>query len=134
MVEQPPSSTEAAPSRRMVCGYEIELLPTWWLQVHRFFKTRLEREGALVKVDLLPLSNLPPDVDLLIVPPDALAAAREHAPHVECVAITAEDYPKQVAEILAHLRGRGWYAVRESAQMDQPQPKIVRHLGYEKID
>ena len=134
-MEPDSAATEASiVPRRIVCGYDIELLPTWWLQVHRMVKARLEREGALVKVDLLPLTDLPENFDLLLVPPDALTIARDHAPRVECVAVTSDDYPRQVAEILAHLRGRSWYSVQESAEHDQPQPKIVRHLGYEKID
>ncbi len=126
---------ELAPrvTRRIVCGYERELLPTWWLQVHRWVKTRLEREGALVQVDLLPVSDLPPDVDLLIVAPEVLHGARESAPGVECVAITADDYPRQVVEVLAHLRDRGWYKVKDPTVSEAPKPRIVRHIGYERV-
>ena len=127
---------ELAPrvARRIVCGYQRELLPTWWLQVHRWVKTRLERERALVQVDLLPVSDLPADVDLLIVAPEVLHGARENAPSVECVAITPDDYPRQVTEILARLRDRGWYAVEDPSVSEVPKPRIVRHVGYERVD
>lgn len=133
-MDEGPSVPEQPVSRRIVCAYDIELLPTWWLQVHRIARARLERERALARVDLLPLTALPDVVDLLLVPPDALPGAREYAPDVECVAITSDDYPRQVVEILGHLRSRGWYAVQESTEDAPPQPKIVRLMGYEKID
>lgn len=124
----------APPRRRIVCGYDREVLPGWWLQVHRWVKTRLEREGALVRVDLLPVSDLPSEVDLLIVAPEVLRGAREHAPGVECVAITPDDYPRQVVEILAHLRDRGWYVAEEPSASEAPKPRIVRHVGYERVE
>ena len=120
-------------TRRIVCAYDIEVLPTWWLQVHRWIKTRLEREQALVKVDLIPISTLPEGVDLLVVPPDVAAAAREQAPQTECLVVTADDYPKQIVELLDRLRNQGWYQIEVPAPEGDRVGKTVKHLGYERI-
>ena len=107
-------------------------LPTWWLMVHRWFKTRLEQEGSRLSVEMAPLSALPPDTDLIVVPPELVRQARGRAPQVECASVTSNDYPRQVVELLARLRSEGRYTT--SAPEDEGAPTIVRYVGYERAD
>lgn len=122
--------------RRIVCAYDLDALPTWWLMVHRWIKTRLEQADARVKVDLTPLTSLPAQVDLVVVAPQLLDSARTRAPHVECVAISSEDYPRQIVDLLARLRAEGRLETSEAvpAAEDESVPRIVRYIGYERVE
>lgn len=121
--------------RRIVCAYDLGALPTWWLQVHRWIKTRLEREAPQVKVDLTPLRSVPADTDLVVVPPELFDAASTSAPDAECVYITPTDYPAQVTKLLARLRAEGRFETEPTGAAEElPSPKIVKYVGYERVD
>ena len=106
--EQPPISRRV---RRIVCGYDLGALPTWWLMVHRRIKTGVERLGLRVSVDLTPLSGLPQDVDLIVVAPELASIARERAPQADCVSIGSKQYPGAVIELLSRLGNEQQYTV-----------------------
>lgn len=134
MTQNQPASPP--PLRRIVCAYDLGALPVWWLQVHRWIKTRLEQARARTKVDLAPLTSLPADVDLIVVAPDLLDSARARAPQIECVAIAAEDYPRQIVALLAQLQAEGRLAADAGAASAEEElvPRIVRYIGYERVD
>lgn len=113
--------------RRIACGYDLSALPAWWLMVHRRIKTAVERQGLRVKVDLAPLSALPPEVDLVIVPPELASTARERAPQAECVSIGSQQYPGAVIELLSRLGDEQRYQVERverSTDLAGRNPKV----------
>ncbi|MBI4495036.1 MAG: hypothetical protein HY690_19860 [Chloroflexi bacterium] len=131
------SSLQPRGLKRIVCGYTLGALPAWWLMVHRRLKTSAERQGLQLKVELAPLSALPEAVDLLVVPPELAAAARAQAPRAEVVTIGEDQYPGGVIELAARVADAARYRVERSegtAPGSPPQPRIVRYVGYERVD
>jgi len=120
--------------KRIVCAYDLGALPTWWLMVHRSIKTRLERAGAGVRVDVLPLSALPADVDLIVVAPELLPAARDAAAETECVTIAPENYAGEAFRLLTRLRDEERFEMKDPAELTADEPIIARWVGYERAD
>jgi hypothetical protein len=102
--------------------------------VHRTIKTRLERAGAEVRVDVLPLSALPLDVDLIVVARELLPAARTAAPDAECATIAPEDYAGEAFRLLARLRDDQRFAMRDPSELTSAEPIVARWVGYERAD
>lgn len=129
--------SEARAVRRLVCAYELGALPTWWLMVHRRLKASAERQGWRVKVDLVPLSSLPQEVDMLVVPRELAPMARARAPEAEVVPIGPDEYPRGVLELVDRLADASRYRIErvEPRGPDAPpEPRIVRYVGYERAD
>jgi hypothetical protein len=143
--------------RRIVWGYEVGVLPVPWLMGSKRLKAALERAGFAIRVDLLPLTGLPPDTDLLFVP-DALAdAARRAAPDAHVVCVDERPGPEVFQTLVDQLRAgvdltvasdEAADAAEDAAPpaepalgSDQPRPppapprgKVVRYRGWERID
>jgi hypothetical protein len=81
--------------RRIVWGYEVGVLPVPWLMGYKRLKALVERAGFAVRVDLIPLSGLPDDTDVLCVPDELAAAGRAAAP--EAHMLTFDERPPQEA-------------------------------------
>jgi len=124
------------PLTKIVCAYDLGALPTWWVMVHRSIKTRLERAGARVRVELTPLSSFPQDADLVVIPAELAVAAVAVAPNVECFAIGKEDHGGGVARLLEHLAQDARFEMSEPSELttEDAKPIISRWVGSERID
>jgi hypothetical protein len=128
------SEPSPTPLRKIVCAYDLGALPTWWVLVHGSMKTRLHRAGARVRVELIPLSSLPSDADLIVVAPNFLPVAQAAAPETECLPITEEDHGGQVVRLLNRLRAEGRIEAVDLTSVGEAEPKITRWVGYERTD
>jgi len=56
--------------RTIVCAFTRDELPTSWLQVHRRFEHLIAKGGLKIRLRLEAIEDLPPEYDLLVVPPE----------------------------------------------------------------
>lgn len=120
--------TERTLVHAIVCAYARDELPTSWLQVHRRFEHETRRSGLRVRVRLEPLDDLPAQHEVVVVPPELAAAAREAAPSARVITATREDCARVAKDLIAELeRGDALYAERASPG----EPIVVVHRGPE---
>jgi hypothetical protein len=109
--DETPSPAASAPAeprlvRRIVWGYEVGVLPVPWLMGYKRLKAMIERAGFAIRVDLLPLSGLPADTDLLCVPDELAEAARAAAPEAYVLALGGRP-PQDALQALVDQLGAG---------------------------
>ena len=61
--------------RRIVFGYTLDNFPGAIVLGHHQLKRMVARAGFAIKVTLAPLTDLPPDTDLLFIPPELESVA-----------------------------------------------------------
>ncbi len=143
--------------RRIAWGYEVGVLPVPWLMGYKRLRAVIERAGFAIRVDLLPLTGLPPDTDLLFVPDALDDAARQAAPEARVVCVGERPTPEVFQTLVDQLRagveltvasGETADAEADSAPPLEPAPgterpepppaplrgKVVRYRGWERID
>jgi hypothetical protein len=139
----PPEPAEPRLVQRVVWGYEVGVLPVPWLMGFKRLKATLERAGFAIRVDLLPLSSLPADVDLLFVPDELAEAAREAAPDARVVALEGRPESAVFQTLVDQLRAGTELRAplvpppageEAGAPADAPRGTIVRYRGWERID
>ena len=116
--------------RTIVCAFTREELPTSWLQVHRRFEHLIGKGGLKIRLRLEAIEDLPPQLDLLVVPPEL----RETAERVRGDAflfVTTRQSVADAADTLMREIARGEVVTAEKA--DPNAPKIVTHRGMEII-
>ncbi len=83
--ESPVSTTATQPTsscrKTIVFGYTLDCLPGLLIVGYNQFKHKVAEAGLNVAVKMLPLNDLPPQVDVLFVPQEFAEAARKAAPH-----------------------------------------------------
>ena len=107
--EPPPTHSPPAEPRlvrRIVWAYEVGVLPVPWLMGYKRLKAMVERAGFAIRVDLIPLSGLPADTDLLCVPRELAEAARAAAPDAHLLALN-ERPPQESLQALVDQLGAG---------------------------
>jgi hypothetical protein len=103
-VPEPPVPAEPRLVRRIVWAYEVGVLPVPWLMGYKRLKAMVERAGFAVRVDLTPLSSLPADTDVLCVPDELAAAARETAPDAYLLALEGRPPQDALQALVDQLR------------------------------
>jgi hypothetical protein len=139
----PPSDqSPAAPRvvRRIVWGYRVGELPVPWLMGYKRLKATLERAGFAIRVDLLPLTELPPEVDLLFVPSELAETARAAAPDACVIALAGRPEPAVFQALVDQLRAGTALAAptppgpEPGAPSTTPRGVVVRYRGRMRID
>ncbi len=121
--------------KRIVFGYSADCFPGQLIVGHNQLKRKLVRAGFDVTVSMAPLKDLPPDVDILFVPPELAEAARPAASHCQVEVLeTFLNHPLYDALLKQLEEGRDWTAAKlEPAPADE-SGQIVRYRGYERIE
>ncbi|HZU07482.1 MAG TPA: hypothetical protein VFB73_16075 [Chloroflexota bacterium] len=124
--------------RRIVWGYRVGELPVPWLMGYKRLKATLERAGFAIRVELLPLTELPPDVDLLFVPSELAEMARAAAPAARVIALAGRPEPAVFQALVDQLRAGTELAAPSPPEAAQPPtaPRgvVVRYRGRMRID
>jgi mannitol-specific phosphotransferase system IIBC component len=136
--------------RRVVWGYQVGMLPVPWLMGFKRLKATLEREGFAIRVELLPLTSVPADADLLFVPDDLAEGARQAAPDAQVIALGSRPEQAVFQVLVEQLRAgtelsvpapgpvpTASTAAPEEQDTSPPPPTrgtIVRYRGWERID
>jgi len=124
-------TTGAGP--RVVCTIVFafsEGLPTSWLQVHRRFEHLVGKAGLKIRLRLTSLEDLPPEYDLLVVPPE-LREAAERVGGNAFLFVTTRESVADAADTLMREIARGDVLTAEKS--DPNAPKIVTHRGMEIV-
>ncbi len=126
-----------APARlvkKVVIAYDLKALPPSLIRSLRLLRGKLARKRYKIEVVLRPLSQLPPDTDVLFAPAELLAAAQQAAPEAAWVAPLDAAATQQAVfdELLQRLAaGQEMYALPVEEQPGRGV--IVRYRGNERI-
>ena len=158
MLPEPPSQTPSPAAsetalppaeprvvRRIVWGYAVGVLPVPWLMGYKRLKALLERERLAIRVDLLPLTSLPDEVDLLFVPDELAEDAGAAAPAARVIALGGRPQHAVFQSLVEQLRAGTELRPPPSAPPEQaaddvaaeqsrPRGTIVRYQGWQRID
>ena len=125
--------------KKVVIGYDLTALPPTLIRGLTLLRGKLARKRFRIEVILCPLTQLPPDTDVLFVPAGLLEAARQAAPAAVWVAALNAATTQQTVfdELIERLEaGQDLAAlpVDESADASSPEGSvIVRYRGNERI-
>jgi hypothetical protein len=114
--------------RTLVCSYSRDELPTAWLRVFHRLEHAMARAGLRVRVRLLPLEDLPEEVDVLVVPPELVDRARAARAGARVIATTRQHVAVTAVELTRDLEsGREIYA--ERVKPGEPEVRVHRGTG-----
>ncbi len=131
-MNQPPSPKLI---RKIGFGYALDFLPTPLLVGFNQLRKKLERARFKVAVSLVPLNDVPSDLDLLIVPIELEETARTIVRHQWIIALDNFFNHPTYAELLKKLEeGQEIYALRGEAERTEEGGVIERYRGYERIE
>jgi hypothetical protein len=120
--------------KKVVIGYKLPAMPSFLMQGLLLLRSKLARSGFQVEVALYPLTQLPPDTDILFVPVELVDTAGQVAsPQTQVVPLTAATAQQPAYnELLEQLKaGQELYAlVREESEPDEA---VVRYRGYTRL-
>jgi hypothetical protein len=121
--------------RRVVVSYQLGWLPGDWLQTWRRLDRTFARADLQVKAILAPLEDLPPETDILVVPPELREAAREAAlPGTPILVTPASSAAGAFADLVSRLQA-GTEFTAEKVDPDQAdKPRIVSYRGHTIIE
>jgi hypothetical protein len=121
--------------RRVVCSYRLGWLPGDWLQTWRRLDRVFARAELKVKATLAPLEDLPPDTDILVVPPELREAAREAAlPGTPILVTPASAAAGAFADLVSRLQLGTEFTAERLDPADKDKPKIVSYRGHTLLD
>lgn len=121
--------------KRIVFGYSVDCFPGTLIIGHNQLKRKLIRAGFDVTVSMAPLKDLPPDVDILFVPPELAEAARQVACHCQVEVLETFLNHPLYDTLINKLDGTEWVARRLTEHPPEAESgQIVRYRGYERIE
>ncbi len=123
--------------KKVVVAYELKALPLSLIQSFNVLRRKVERAGYQVEVALRPLTDLPPEVDVLFVAEELMESARSIAPEVRLAPLNAAViHQPAYDDFLEKLNaGQELYATRPAAEpTGAPQKVVVRYRGNERIN
>ena len=116
-------------------GYALDFMPAPFLVGFNQMRRKLERAGFTVNVSLVPLSDVPSDIDILFVPAHLESNARKAAPGKWIIALDTYLNHLSYADVLNRLEdGSEIYALRANAGGTESGSEIVRYRGNLRID
>lgn len=78
-----PAEPEPRLVQSVVVGYDLNALPPALIRAFMVLRRKVERAGFQVEVSLRALPDLPPELDVLFVAGELVAAAQQRRPGVE---------------------------------------------------
>lgn len=121
--------------KRIVFGYSLDFFPGSLLLGHHQLKRMIERAGFDLSVLMSPLSDVPPDTDLLFVVSELEQAARQAAPHARVEVV--EDFVNHPAyeRLIKELEAGTTIIARKIDERERKErAKILHYRGYERLD
>jgi hypothetical protein len=120
----------------IVCGYSDGMLPNPWFRAYKRVKRGMRRAAFNARVELLPITQLPSLVDLLVVPPSLEETARTLPGIEELLVAQADEMQAGLDRLVERLSDqgtllhataagrsvavhRGFQAVRERARLNE---------------
>ena len=124
--------------KKAAVAYDLNALPPALIRSYSVLRRKLERAGFRIEVVMRPLSQLPPDVDVLFVADELVESARQILPEARVMLLDlTQVHQPAFDELLQQLNsGQALYALRVEAgddQADASRRVIVRYRGNEKL-
>lgn len=128
--------------KKIVVTYELSALPPALIRSFSLLRRKLERAGFKIDVLMRPLSQLPPDTDVLFVPIDMQEVAQQAASegmYLLPFDITTSHQPVFDTLLQQLQTGTEFYALLAEKKRDrddsgEPRGIMMRYRGHEKID
>ena len=121
--------------RRIVFGYTVDCFPGPLIVGCNQMKRKVERAGFDIAVSMEPLSELPPETDVLFVPLELAELAQQIAPQCRIEALdNFLNHPLYNALIAQLKEGREWSAAQRTAHVtNEEEGYIATYRGYQRI-
>lgn len=121
--------------RRIGFGYALDFMPTNLIVGFNQLRKKLQQAQFRVMVLLVPLIDVPPDLDMLIVPKELEETACAAIPGL--LPIVLDDFPNHpfYTELVKQLeQGTEIYALRGEEERTESGGIIEHYRGYDRID
>jgi hypothetical protein len=116
-------------------GYALDFMPAPFLVGYNQLRRKMKRAGLKVHVSLVPLSDLPPDLDVLFVPAQLLDTARRLAPDKWIISLDSYlNHPSYTKLVERLTDGSEIYALRIQDMAPQAGNPVLRYLGNVRVD
>lgn len=124
--------------KKVVVAYDLNALPPALIRSYSVLRRKLERAGFRIEVVMRPLSQLPPDVDVLFVADELVESARQILPEALVMLLDLTQVHQPAFDELSQQlnSGQALYALRVeegSDQADATRRVVVRYRGNEKL-
>lgn len=109
----------------LVCAYPDGMLANTWFRAYKRVKRKATRTRLHARVELTPMSDLPPRIDVLFVPPELADVAQQVHVSLGRMVSVPEDLLQsfgQLAERLISDSRLGYH--------DEPDPAYAVHRGF----
>jgi hypothetical protein len=123
-----PSSDRSGPVK-IACTYPNGALAAEWFQFVRRLRSQLARVSVNARIPLVPVSAVPADAEMVVVPATAAKLASVQRPGGRVIPVVSRE-PQAVPDELIAALGRQAPAAVEAGG---PRPTIVRR-GFEVVD
>jgi mannitol-specific phosphotransferase system IIBC component len=133
------SETGHSRERRLIRSigfvYALDYMPAPLLVGYNQLRRKLERAKLNVMVELVPVNDLPADMDLLFVPTQLEPVVRGLRPSEHMVVLDSFLNHPAYAELIERLQdGMEWYALPLDAPPAPTEAIILRYRGNVRID
>ncbi len=121
--------------RKIGFGYALDFMPAALLVGFNQLAHKIKQAGFDIKVSLVPLNDLPPDLDLLFAPKELSDQAAKALPLERIVVL--EEFVNQpiYTDLVKRLKeGREIFAAPQTAEENPEEGYTARYRGYERID
>jgi hypothetical protein len=109
-------------------AHQDDTLSASWFQFNQRLRLALNRAGYIGQIDLVRLSDVARDVDVLVVAPDLIEKARSSVGDaVDVVALAPKDAEALAAFVAQIVADAGAEIVPEDAR------SVVRHRGFQLV-
>jgi hypothetical protein len=124
--------------KKVAVGYDLTAMPPAIIRCFTLLRSKLERAGYAIEVGMRPVTDLPPDLDVLFVSAELAERARKALPALEIKLLHLQS-GQQVAfdEFMRELETGQKHGARPAppgeGQSDSPRREIQRYRGHERI-
>lgn len=121
--------------RKIGFGYAVDLMPADLVLGYHQLSKKFEQAKFDIKVSLVPVHEIPPDLDLLFIPRE-LARQAAQVISTECI-IALDEFVNQsvFAELVQRLEeGTEIRALRAEAAENRSEGVTMHYRGYERMD
>ena len=116
-------------------GYALDFMPAPLLVGFNQLRRKVERAGLNVAVELVPLTDLPDELDILFVPSQLESAARAAWNHGQLIVLETYMNHPAYSELVSRLQaGTEIYAGPAAPTPPPDAPIIVHYRGNVRID
>lgn len=121
--------------RKIGFGYALDLMPASLLVGYHQLRKKLEQAGFDIKVALVPLNEMPPDLDLLFVPKELEGKAVKALSSEQILVLDNFVNHPFYSDLVKRLNeGKEICAPRAEEKRAKEESTIVRYRGYERIE